>query len=184
MLGRRLLAVDETPSAPTGEQIAAVTREAQKAWNAVLVTAASVKPPDTDDVRFSHIGGPVNAFLRHWSPPDDDRRFRDALEQVLGWPNGELPAGLIDSNEIWFKINFTTWDGHAPEWCRWLVQRGWAIAEEYGGCWMALPEDCAFEFRELGMELSGTAAMQTWRAWTNHKETKPSADFLREHFGS
>lgn len=157
------------------------------ARNATLRAVTRLTPADGEDLLFAQAGGWLNEFLRGWSAPDDDTQFRAGLEYILGWPGGNLPAGLPASTGTWYRL------GLAPSirrparpaaWCRWLIDRGWAVSNGNGGCWLALPEEWAEPVRNLAGTMGCSSTLvQTWTAWTKGAETRPSPEFLRDHYG-
>lgn len=114
--------------------------------------------------------------------------FRGLMADALGWPGGEPPASIVAHPGPWYRVAVTpdrTARGAVSRaWCRWLVERGWALPHEPGpdsGVWLAVPGEWARALQQLGRELGcAAAAVIPWQSVAG--EDHPEGEFLRARY--
>jgi hypothetical protein len=165
--------------------------DAEAAFTAVLNAINATAPTLTDDAVLGQLSGYLNEHLAAVALPDQDTEFRLLLAHQVGWPDGNPPRGLVTSTSQWYKIGWAPGAGNdrARAWCRWVVERGWAVPDVPGdpaaGAWMAVPEPWATPLREAGYDLDcSVSAMMPWRSWLKGNGLdRPDDAFLHAHYG-
>jgi hypothetical protein len=166
--------------------------------NSMIIKAVQYGVPDDpalptpDDISLATLGWYLNTYLANTDQPDEDAEFQTLMEQYVGWPSGNPPAGIYTDEGPWLRVGYTPRKEsrgpgaeRARAWCRWLLKRGWAepFEADMGGVWLAVPKKWADPLWMIGMEMGGFAStgMSPW----NHQDENdgPGEEWLRAHYG-
>lgn len=164
----------------------------------LLIRSLQLAIPDSpdaaipEDVYFGQLGHYLNEYLPTAAVPDEDTEFRALMEQEVGWPGGNPPAGLITDPGPWTRLTYTptTEPGGEKGWAftRWLVRRGWGVESDPGRAattvWVDLPLHHAQDVRQATEGY--TFELRDSTPWTEIDGVgdAPTQDYLRERYAT